>query len=139
MVGKGLRRAVELDDDKVFDNFMKDPELAIEYEILVAGSGGHEDGLVVWKTNNYYCKSGDWGEKEINPETMKIDTRQDDENDKVPIPSHVKVSASKGKYHDGIFKKEDSMITILETRLRSSKIFTSMTPVKRPVTSSTRF
>ena len=45
MVGKGLRRTVELDDDKVFDNFMKDPELAIEYEILVAGSGGHEDGL----------------------------------------------------------------------------------------------
>ena len=111
VAGKGLRRAVGLYDDKVFGNFMKDPELAIECENLVAGLGGHEDGCIEHIDNYYsikYGKSGDWGQKEINPETMKIDTEKDDDNGKAPIPSHVKVSAAKGKYHGGIFKKEDN-------------------------------
>jgi hypothetical protein len=33
------KRAVGLDDDEVFGNFMKNPELAIESEILVTGLG----------------------------------------------------------------------------------------------------
>jgi hypothetical protein len=110
VAGQGLRRAVGLDDDEVFGNFMKNPELAIECEILVAGLGGHENGCIEHIDNYYsikYGKSGDWEEKEINSETMKIDTKQDDENGKAPIPSHVKASAAKGKYHGGIFKKED--------------------------------
>jgi hypothetical protein len=110
VAGQGLRRAVGLDDDEVFGNFMKKPELAIECEILVAGLGGHENGCIEHIDNYYsikYGKSGDWEEKEINSETMKIDTKQDDENGKAPIPSHVKASAAKGKYHGGIFKKED--------------------------------
>jgi hypothetical protein len=112
VAGKGLRRAVGLDDDKVLSNFMTDPELAIECEILVAGLRGHEDGYgCIEDIDNYYSikygKSGDWEEREINLETMKIDPKEDDENGKAPIPSHVKVSAENGKYHGGIFKKED--------------------------------
>ncbi len=112
VAAKGLRGAVGLDDDKVFRNFMKDPELAIECEILVAGLRGHEDGYgCIEDIDNYYSikygKSGDWEEKEFNLETMKIDTEKDDENGKAPIPSHVKVSAATGKYHGGIFKKEN--------------------------------
>jgi hypothetical protein len=112
VAGKGLRRAVGLDDDKVLSNFMTDPELAIECEILVAGLRGHEDGYgCIEDIDNYYSikygKSGDWEEKEINLETMKIDPMEDDENGKAPIPNHVKASAENGKYHGGIFKKKD--------------------------------
>ena len=102
--------AVGLDDDEVFGNMMKEPELAIECEILFAGLGGHVDGRID-DIDNYYSikfgKSGDWEEKEINSETMEIDSLLDDENGKAPIPEHVKKSAATGKYHGGIFQKAD--------------------------------
>jgi hypothetical protein len=110
VAGQGLRRPVGLHDDNVFGNFMKDPELAIECEILVAGLGGHEDGCIEHIDNYYsikYGQSGHWEDKEINSETMKIDPEKDEKNGNAPIPRHVKVSAENGKYHGGIFKKED--------------------------------
>jgi hypothetical protein len=110
VAAKGLKRAVGLEDDNVLANFMKDPEHAIECEILVAGLGGHEDGCIEDIDNFYsikYGQSGDWGDQEIKSETMKIDPEKDDKNGKAPIPRHVKVSAAKGKYHGGIFKEED--------------------------------
>jgi hypothetical protein len=54
-----------------------------------------------------YGKSGDWEEKAIKLETMKIDPKEDDKNANALIPRHVKVSVENGKYHGGIFKKEN--------------------------------
>jgi hypothetical protein len=122
VAGQGLRSAVGLDDDEVFANMMKDPEIAIECEILVAGLG---DQGCIDDIDNYYSikfgKSGDWEEKEIiigKRETVnffgiKLDDPApvlscvDDENGKAPIPQHVKNSARTKKYHGGDFKKED--------------------------------
>jgi hypothetical protein len=126
VAAQGLRTAVGLDDDEVFGNMMKDPEIAIECEILFAGLGGHVDGCID-DIDNYYSikfgKSGDWEEKEIiigkrkqfkNPamqnqkfEDDKVLPFKDDENCKAPIPQHVKISAATGKYHGGDFNQED--------------------------------
>jgi hypothetical protein len=104
VAAQGLRSAVGLDDDEVFGNMMKTPEITIECEILFAGLGGHVDGCID-DIDNYYSvkfgKSGDWEEKDIIIECG------DDENGKAPIPQHVKKSAETGKYHGGDFKKED--------------------------------
>jgi hypothetical protein len=66
VAGQGLRSAVGLDDDEVFANMMKDPEIAMECEILVAGLGDHG---CIDDIDNYYSikfgKSGDWEEKDI--------------------------------------------------------------------------
>jgi hypothetical protein len=40
-------------------------------------------------------------------DTIKIDPKEDNKKGKAPIPSHVKISTGNGKYHGGIFKKED--------------------------------
>jgi hypothetical protein len=101
VAAQGLRSVVGLDDDEVFGNMMKDPDLAIECEILFAGLGGHAHGGID-DIDNYYSvkfgESGDWKEEEVVI---------DDENGKAPIPQHVKNSVKTKKYHGGSFKKED--------------------------------
>jgi hypothetical protein len=66
VAAQGLRSAVGLDDDQVFGNMMKDPDLAIECEILFAGLGVHGG---IDDIDNYYSvkfrESGDWKEGEI--------------------------------------------------------------------------
>jgi hypothetical protein len=126
VAAQGLRSAVGLDDDEVFANMMKEPEIAIECEILVAGLGGHPDGCIDDIDNYYSVKfgtSGDWQEEEIviipsgkrktfeglfcgktGDEVFKY---KDNDNCKAPIPEHVKNSQKTGKYHGGSFKKED--------------------------------
>jgi hypothetical protein len=101
VAAQGLRSAVGLDNDEVFGNMMKDPDLAIECEILFAGLGGHGHRGID-DIDNYYSvkfgESGDWKEEEIVI---------DDGNGKAPIPPHVKHSKSTGKYHGGSFKEDD--------------------------------
>jgi hypothetical protein len=100
VAAQGLRSAVGL-DDVVFGNMLKEPELAIECEILFAGLGGHVLGCID-DIDNYYSvkfgESGDWDEEEIVI---------DDKKGKAPIPQHVKKSVATGKYHGGNFKKEE--------------------------------
>jgi hypothetical protein len=101
VAAEGLRSAVGLDNDMVFANFMRNPEVMIECEILIAGLGGHADGGIDDIDNYYSVKfgvSGDWDEKEIII---------DDEDGKAPVPDHVKKSADTGKYHGGSFEKAE--------------------------------
>jgi hypothetical protein len=119
VAAQGLRSAVGLDDDTVFSNFMKNPEVMIECEILITGLGGHASGCIDDIDNYYFVKfgvSGDWTEKEIII---------DEEDGQTPVPDHVKASTLTGKYHGGNFKKEEyDNGPKTETRARSSKIFT---------------
>jgi Ca2+-binding EF-hand superfamily protein len=101
VAAEGLRSAVGLDNDAVFANFMKNPEVMIECEILIAGLGGHPLGRID-DIDNYYSvkfgESGDWTEKEIII---------DDEDGKAPVPDHVRKSAETKEYHGGSFEEAD--------------------------------
>jgi hypothetical protein len=78
--GEGLQSAVGLDNDVVFANFMKDPELWRECEILITGLGGHPLGRID-DIDHYYCvkfgESGHWTKKEFFI---------DDKDDQTPVP-----------------------------------------------------
>ncbi len=101
VAAEGLRSAVGLDNDEVLANFMRNPEVMIECEILIAGLGGLAGGDID-DIDNYYSvkfgESGDWSD--IKPSI-------EDEDGKAPVPDHVKESAVTGKYHGGKFKKEE--------------------------------
>jgi hypothetical protein len=102
MAGQGLKLAVGL-DDKMLANMLKEPDIAIECELLVAGLGGHEDGCLDDIDNFYsikYGKSRDWEETELKLDDI-------DGEPKAPIPEHVKKSLDTGEYHGGKFKKDE--------------------------------
>ncbi len=61
VAGEGLQSAVGLDNDVVFSNFMKDPELWRECEILIVGLGGHPLGRIDDIDNYYSVKFGESG------------------------------------------------------------------------------
>jgi len=103
VAAEGLRSAVGLDNDTVFANFMKNPEVMIECEILIAGLGGHPLGRID-DIDNYYSvkfgESGDWTEKEIF-------FGKDGKDGQAPVPDHVRKSAETKEYHGGSFEEAD--------------------------------